>query len=220
MVQPIKIRGIEFLDRTGQWRTIYPCSVLNRESLKERINQIWDFIQNYPDNGASFEDLITNESKFRYYCTQALEIAGVDIDWVDYASWHAMVLPYEDDKGEQQLTPILVQLNFGPVKKGSGKEGEEGSTFFDLLASLWTANGSLQEALDVASRLPLQELERILDARAKLIKDMETPEKDKKKHKIKEGLLDNQDKMYSNLPENHPMRLRWEKMRGKKLNGN
>lgn len=216
MIQPPKIefRGFDFKDRSGQWRTIYPCSVLEREYLRDRINQIWQFVQDYPDDTASFTELLKAD-KFMFLVKEALRLGGVEVDWLTPEYLQAMVLPYFNGEGEREMKPILVALNFPEVdtQKANVNAQGEPETFFDLLAALWQATQSLEEAINISSVLPMDELQKILEARAKIVEKANMSGKEKSKKSAKDYLLKDQDQVYAKLPKEHPMRKRWEKFR-------
>ena len=210
----ISIKGFDFQDRTGTWRTIYPCSVLAREALKERINQIWDFVQNYPDDQKPFAKLVEDESKFKFLCLEAFRLAGIDPEWLDFPLWQAMVLPYEDSDDNEQIKPILVQLNFPePDPDQKLKPGQEPQTLFDLIAAVWTASDSLGEALETVTTVPMEHLEKILAARAKIMEEIKinSDPKARRKKDAKDKLMDQQNAVYANLPDGHPMKEKWKK---------
>lgn len=213
----IEFRGFDLQDREGQWRTIYPCPVLQREYLKDRINQIWQFVQDYPNNQATFEDLL-KEDKFQFLCKEALRLAEIDMDWLTPDYLEAMVLPYFNGEGEREMKPILVALNFPEAEKQKAnlKASGEPETFFDLLAALWTATQSLEEAINISAILPMQELQQVLESRAKIVEKSNMSGKEKSKKSARDTLIKDQDQVYAKLPEGHPMRVRWEKFKKRK----
>jgi hypothetical protein len=124
---------------------------------------------------ASIQYLFHTNSFFAQVCLRCLELCNLSPEWIDLNMLAQLLFPFERDG--RLCVGILVQLNFpptqyqdlrSPVEENATKEQAAAMKWEEMLASLWSHTKTLKDAMDVAERMPWQQLARTLEAKNEL----------------------------------------------------
>jgi len=161
-IQTLEFDVVEFEGADGVIHTIRQCSLVDREELRARLNQLSRDLQDAPAT-ATIHALYDAHPFFRHRINRALELCGIKPEWVGIEQMVALLFNHQED-GETR-PGWLMALNF-PKPKTTARNVQ---SFEESLATLSTYFESLTEALHFAKNYPVGELNRILEAKQKII---------------------------------------------------
>jgi hypothetical protein len=150
---------LEFSDRFGNIRSTAGCSLKGKVEFDARIKLLGELLKNYQDETIGAVYLCDRE--FAHHCDRALQLNGIDPDWVNEAILINLLFLYKRSPG------LLIQLNRGQraalkdtaSHKGRGQRaGEKEATYYDLLAGLYAHTQDLEQAMRLAEDKPWKEV--------------------------------------------------------------
>lgn len=165
LIQDVEFDVIEFEGADGKIHMIRQCSLANREELRARFKQLNQAIRESPV-GWSIGDLYDRRKKFRHCINRALELCGIDPEWVGIDHVKALLFVRKDEEGGSRRGWLL-DLNF-PQPKVTEKPANP-QTYAQLIAALSTYVDGLDQAISMAKTHPHGELLDIVQAKAEMV---------------------------------------------------
>lgn len=155
-----------FEDCYGQLREIRGCSLTNLDRLKDYLGLLQDAIASYPEPEADFKEIYTTSGYIKNLTDSILNLCGVSPSWVTPDQMVAL-LHHRTTEDGNFLPGLLIEMNFPSRSSGSGKAVEFKEWLANnivLLVGLGLCK-DLGEALDLADRVPSDQLEALILAR-------------------------------------------------------
>ncbi|MFB2832983.1 hypothetical protein [Floridanema evergladense] len=155
-----------FEDCFGQLREIRGCPLTKLDQLKDYLALLQDAILNYPEPEAHFKEIYNFSGYIKNITNSILNLCGVSPDWVTPDQMVGLVHHRIDSNGDF-LPGLLVEMNFPSRSSGGGKAVEFKEWVANnivLLVGLGLCK-DLGEALDLADRVPSDQLEALILAR-------------------------------------------------------
>lgn len=154
-----------FEDVQGQLRIIRGCPLTQLDELWDCLNLLQDAIAS-SDPTLDFNSLYLDSGYIRQLVNHCLKLCGIQPDWCSLEMMVQLVHHTTDTEGN--FTPgLLIQLNFPNRGKPKGDAvgfKEWVADNFALLVGLGLCK-DLGEAIDLASKLPADQMEAIITAR-------------------------------------------------------
>ena len=163
----------------GVVRTFAGCSVVGVLEFNERIEQIFRRLEKLPD-GSTLERAYYEDRELQYWVNRALELNGVQPDWVRWDMINAMLLGRIENG--QPRPGFLVELNAPRPAKDDSDSGEPISSEAMAIAAIATYCG-VEEAIRLAQAVPANQLWEILSNYGELSKSPEQRAKEKEDNK-------------------------------------
>lgn len=155
-----------FEDVFGQLREIRGCPLTKLDRLKDYLSLLQDAIVNYPEPEADFKEIYTRSGYCKNLTDTILNLCGVSPDWVSPDQMVSLIHHRVAEDGSF-LPGLLIEINFPSRSSGGGKAME----FKEWMANnlvLLVGTGlvpDLGEALELADRIPSDQLEALITAR-------------------------------------------------------
>lgn len=142
---------LEFSDRFGNIRSTAGCSLKGKVEFDARIKLLGELLKKF--GSETIGEVYLKESEFAHHCDRALQLNGIDPDWVNEAILINLLFLYKHSPG------LLVQLNRSHSSEGiRQKTGEKKATYYDLLAGLYANTQDLEQAMRLAEDKPWKEV--------------------------------------------------------------
>lgn len=173
------MKRLIFVDRSGVGRVLTACPPIQLEEFVWSAQRAIEAIAQRDPEACYVNDLTV-----AHLCDRALEAAGVNPDWCSPVD--VVHLLFDEDG--------LLELN-RPKKATDGKQLTIEEYVASIVAALISTEGSIDRALHLASTVPRDRLEAILDARIEQLKqstlEQSDPEQSASLTEIAQQLGDN-----------------------------
>jgi hypothetical protein len=150
--------GFEFLDLTGQIRTIYGCSSIGIFEFYQRLSQLHTLLTAAPAE-TNWQELYLSNKQFAHCLQRCLILNGIDPDWVTLDQVHKLLFPHETVQGWEEA--ILVAIN---APRTSAPRTAEPATLGEVVGAIAT-HTTLDKALELAQTVPAKQLQAIMKAK-------------------------------------------------------
>jgi hypothetical protein len=145
---------LEFSDRFGQIRSTAGCSLKGKVEFDARIKLLGESLKKY--QAETIGEVYLKDSEFAHHCDRALQLNGIDPDWLNEGILVNLLFIYKQSPG------LLIQLNKSPDKGDRQKPGQKEATYYDLLAGLYANTQDLEQAMRLAEDKPWKEVMRAI----------------------------------------------------------
>lgn len=166
----------EFVDRLGVTQAIFGCSTVGIFRFQKLIQQIHHTLLNSPEDDLTWQFFYLSDRHFQHAISECLTLNGIDPDTVTLVMVNLLLF----DPGH------LIAINTPP--ESAKRSQAEPATLGEVIGAIATGTESIQEAIELASTVPAQQLQLILGGKNKAIR-MQTEEgkkaEDAKKNKAK-----------------------------------
>lgn len=150
---------LEFSDRFGNIRSTAGCSLKGKVEFDARIKLLGELLKNYQDE--TIGAVYLQDREFAHHCDRALQLNGIDPDWVNEAILINLLFLYKHSPG------LLIQLNKGQKAEGRGQRtGGKEASYYDLLAGLYANTQDLEQAMRLAEDKPWKEVMEAIASQA------------------------------------------------------
>ena len=187
----LEIDLLEFSDRHCIIRSTNGCTPKGKIEFDARIEKIGQIIKEVQESTPTkpVGEIYLENQEFQHHCDRALELNGIDPEWLTMAHITALLLVYKQGVG------MLVQLNTVNNPGVGDSPSVGGNIYHQLLGGLYSFTQSATEAFKLAEEKPLSEVAGMIKAVAQMdrpFKDISTVRGNNKPKKIS-------DRTYANL---------------------
>jgi hypothetical protein len=147
---------LEIPTRNG-WRIVPGCSCRGIFEFADRMAELQEILASFPeDDPRTIEQVYQEHQRFAYLCNRALELNGIDPDWIRPRDLTWLLFGHVDEEGTVQPSPLMRLNEPAPARYPKRPTKEQGKgDFISLLAAIASQpDTSAEEAFRLATSEP------------------------------------------------------------------